>query len=180
MMDEVESRFPLSPMQDNILAGSEPPPPSLELPAAYKGENIEADTSVAPSRAGSAVPTEESRSPLTRLPDNASGGGGGRPPSAELFFKGEALELQEESMKADASMAYSEEEEDYVPSMSLSSATEQESMVSGLASGVGQSAVESDVSSEEAAVEDPESSEISSSSEEPVAGSSRSGSPLHS
>jgi len=100
MMDE-DGRDPLSPMQDNVLAGREPPPAiSVELPAAFKGENIEADSSLAPSRAGSAVPTEESRSPLTRLPENSSSGnGGGRPPSAELFYKGEALdaELEEET-----------------------------------------------------------------------------------
>jgi len=94
MMDE-DGRFPLCPMQDNILAGSEPPPSiSVELPAALKGENLEADTSLAPSRAGSAVPTEESRSPLTRLPENASTGSGVRPPSAELFYKGESLDAE--------------------------------------------------------------------------------------
>uniref|UniRef100_A0A7S3AV69 C2H2-type domain-containing protein n=1 Tax=Haptolina ericina TaxID=156174 RepID=A0A7S3AV69_9EUKA len=88
-----DARFPLSPMQDNILVGSEPPPPSLELPAALKGENLEADTSSVPSRAGSTVPTEESRSPRTLVEEVSSSTGGGRPPSAELFFQGEeALE----------------------------------------------------------------------------------------
>lgn len=92
MMDE-DARFPLSPVRDNVLAGSESPPPSMELPAAFKGENHEADTSLAPSRAGSAVPTEESRSPLTQLPENSPVGSAGvRPPSAELFFKGAALD----------------------------------------------------------------------------------------
>lgn len=80
-----EARLPLSPMHDNVLG--EAPPPSLDLPVALKGENAELDSSLPPSRAGSAVPTEESRSPLTRLPENASSIGGGRPPSAELFYK---------------------------------------------------------------------------------------------
>lgn len=90
-----DARFPLSAMQDNVLlAGSEPPPPSLEHSAASKGEKTEADSSLAlPPRAGAAVPAE-SRSPLTRLPENASSIGGGRPPSAELFFKGGGLDTE--------------------------------------------------------------------------------------
>ena len=93
MMNE-DARFPLSPMLNNVPVGSEPPPLSLELPGASftKGENSEV-LAPAVSRSGSAVPTEESRSPLTRLPENSlMGSGGARPPSAELFYKGEPLD----------------------------------------------------------------------------------------
>jgi len=101
-----EVRLPLSPIEDNSLA--EPPPPELELPVAFKGENVEPEGSTAVSRAGSAVPTEESRSPLTRLPENSSSGGAGRPPSAELFFKAELdAELAEETTTEEGSRSTS-------------------------------------------------------------------------
>jgi len=87
-----EARLPLSPMQDNIMpANDQPPPPLLELPAAIKGENLDAEASGIVSRAGSAVPTEESCSPFAYFTDVKSSGGGGRSPSSVLFSKrGEA------------------------------------------------------------------------------------------
>jgi len=102
-----EVRLPLSPIEDNSLA--ETPPPELELPAAFKGENVELEGSVATSRAGSTAPAEESRSPLTRLPENSSNSSGaGRPPSAELFFKGELdAELREETTTEEGSRSNS-------------------------------------------------------------------------
>lgn len=103
-----DARIPLSPMRDNIMSVADAPPPSLQLPVAIKGEQVEGETSLMSSRAGSTVPTEESRSPVTHMPHHGSPDAqrGWIPPSSELFRKGSEgiLDLEQEGTPTEASL----------------------------------------------------------------------------
>lgn len=110
MMND-DSRFPLSPMQDNILVHSEPPPASLEFRVAFKGENAEGIASHALSRTESLFSMEGSRSPFSRTQ------GGGDASTRTGLPSGEALD-GEESPKTDDDCH--SDSPTYAPDVSLS------------------------------------------------------------